>query len=326
MKKSIIKTFTVLFIIIVLVDVLLFSITSGVSTASIMGEIANNFYGIWIFLSVAGLLALVFTFFNFLENSKIKRDFYEDIQRVSQNQEPEHPELKALHLRLKEMSVELQELSSQKSANKAKIVETERKRISRELHDSVSQELFAATMILSSVTGSEAENSNLTQDQILTQTRLVLKILHEAQNEMRALLLHLRPIELDGKSLSAGLNSLTDELQAKISANINVKLSDIQASSNIEDNLFRMAQEILSNALRHSQADNIEVVLKEQYDNIILRIADDGVGFDTRDSKSASYGLVNIKERALLLGGDVKIISAPNQGTSVEIRIPQVNQ
>ena len=110
MKKSIIKTFTVLFIIIVLVDVLLFSITSGVSTASIMGEIANNFYGIWIFLSVAGLLALVFTFFNFLENSKIKRDFYDDIQRVSQNQEPEHPELKALHFRLKEMSVELQEL------------------------------------------------------------------------------------------------------------------------------------------------------------------------------------------------------------------------
>ena len=80
--------------------------------------------------------------FQFLENSKIKRDFYEDIQRVSQNQEPEHPELKALHLRLKEMSVELQELSSQKSANKAEIVETERKRISRELHDSVSQELL----------------------------------------------------------------------------------------------------------------------------------------------------------------------------------------
>lgn len=326
MKKTIFKNFIVLFLIIVLVDILLFSITSGVSTASIMREIVDNFYGIWIFLSVAGFLALVFTFFNYLENSKIKKDFYDDIQRLSQNQEPQHPEFLDLHRRLKEMTTELQEISSQKSANKAEIIETERKRISRELHDSVSQELFAATMILSSVTGSEAEKTNLTQDQILTQTRLVLKILHEAQNEMRALLLHLRPIELDGKSLAAGLNSLTDELQAKISANINVKLSDIQASSNIEDNLFRMAQEILSNTLRHAQADNIEVFLKEHYDNIILKIADDGVGFDTSDSKSASYGLVNIKERALLLGGEVKIVSAPNQGTSVEIRIPQVNQ
>lgn len=84
---------------------------------------------------------MVFTFSIFWKTAKL-RDFYEDIQRVSQNQEPEHPELKALHLRLKEMSVELQELSSQKSANKAEIVETERKRISRELHDSVSQELL----------------------------------------------------------------------------------------------------------------------------------------------------------------------------------------
>lgn len=326
MKKSIIRTFTVLFIIIVLVNTLLFLVTSDASTINLVGLKVNNFYGIWIFLSVAGLLALVFTFFNYLENSKIKKNFFDDIQRLSQNQEPENQELQELYLRLKEMTTELQELSAQKSANKAEIIETERKRISRELHDSVSQELFAATMILSSVTGSEAEATHLTQDQILTQTRLVLKILHEAQNEMRALLLHLRPIELDGKSLAAGLNSLTDELQAKISSNINVKLSDIQASSNIEDNLFRMAQEILSNTLRHEQADNIEVLLKEQHDNIILRITDDGVGFDTKNSKSASYGLVNIKERALLLGGDVKIVSAPNQGTSVEIRIPQVNQ
>lgn len=75
MKKSIIKTFTVLFIIIVLVDVLLFSITSGVSTASIMGEIANNFYGIWIFLSVAGLLALVFTFSIFWKTVKLRETF-----------------------------------------------------------------------------------------------------------------------------------------------------------------------------------------------------------------------------------------------------------
>ena len=88
MKKSIIRTFTVLFIIIVLVNTLLFLVTSDASTINLVGLKVNNFYGIWIFLSVAGLLALVFTFFNYLENSKIKKNFFDDIQRLSQNQEP----------------------------------------------------------------------------------------------------------------------------------------------------------------------------------------------------------------------------------------------
>ena len=210
--------------------------------------------------------------------------------------------------------------TEEKSADKAEIIELERKRISRELHDSVSQELFAATMILSSVAGS---TQNLTKEQIETQTQLVLKVLHSAQNEMRALLLHLRPVELDGKSLAEGLSALTDELQAKISANITVKLADIEATSNVEDNLFRMAQEILSNTLRHSQAEHIEVSLRESLGNIFLKIADDGVGFDVSSDKTASYGLANIKERALLIGGDAKVISAPGAGTTVEIIIPK---
>lgn len=67
-------------------------------------------------------------------------------------------------------------------------------------------------MILSSVAGS---TQNLTKEQIETQTQLVLKVLHSAQNEMRALLLHLRPVELDGKSLAEGLSALTDELKRK---------------------------------------------------------------------------------------------------------------
>ncbi len=326
MKKSIITTFISTFLIIVVVDLLLFLLTNGSGSpgmSGMMNQVSGNLYELWIFVSVAGVLALIFTLFNYLENVKIQQDFLNDVKRLEQNQKPTAPELQVIHEKIMKMSTELQELSKQKSADKAEIIETERKRISRELHDSVSQELFAATMILSSVAGS---TQNLSKEQIETQTQLVLKVLHSAQNEMRALLLHLRPVELDGKNLAAGLSALTDELQAKISANINVKLSDIEASSNIEDNLFRMAQEILSNTLRHSQADNIEVSLRENYGNIVLRIADDGVGFDpTGNEKSASYGLANIKERALLLGGDAKVISARNQGTTVEVRIPKIS-
>ena len=262
MKKSIFTTFLAVFSIIVVMYLLLFTLmNSGQSLGGmtrIIGEFRENLYGLWIFISVAGLLALIFTLFNHIENMSIEQRFRNDITRVEQNEAPELPELQEVHHKIMTMSAELQELSKQKSADKAEIIELERKRISRELHDSVSQELFAATMILSSVAGS---TQNLTKEQIETQTQLVLKVLHSAQNEMRALLLHLRPVELDGKSLAEGLSALTDELQAKISANITVKLADIEASSNIEDNLFRMAQEILSNTLRHSQADHIEVCL-----------------------------------------------------------------
>lgn len=325
MKKSIFTTFLAVFSIILVMYVLLFTLMTSGQAFNILplnlGQYRGNIYGIWILISVAGLLALIFTLFNHLENMTIQQRFQKDIHRLEENQAPKAPELQAVHEKIMKMSAELQELSKQKSADKAEIIETERKRISRELHDSVSQELFAATMILSSVAGS---TQSLSKEQIETQTQLVLKVLHSAQNEMRALLLHLRPVELDGKRLSEGLSALTDELQAKISANITVKLADIETSRNIEDNLFRMAQEILSNTLRHAQADHIEVALRETSGSIILKIADDGVGFDTSTSdKTASYGLANIKERALLLGGDAKVISAPNAGTTVEIIIPK---
>ncbi|MCA1386623.1 hypothetical protein I6F34_38320, partial [Bradyrhizobium sp. BRP05] len=253
MKKSLFTTFLAVFSIILIMYLLLFIMMNsgqplgGLNTANIIRELRDNFYGLWIFISVAGLLALIFTLFNHVENMSIQQKFQDDIKLLEENQQPESPELQAVHDKIMNMSAELQELSKQKSADKAEIIELERKRISRELHDSVSQELFAATMILSSVAGS---TQSLSKEQIETQTQLVLKVLHSAQNEMRALLLHLRPVELDGKSLAEGLSALTDELQAKISANITVKLADIEATSNIEDNLFRMAQEILSNTLR----------------------------------------------------------------------------
>src|SRR5574337_1203405 len=195
MKKSLFTTFLAVFSIILIMYLLLFIMMNsgqplgGLNTANIIRELRDNFYGLWIFISVAGLLALIFTLFNHIENMAIQQKFQDDIKLLEENQQPESPELQAVHDKIMNMSAELQELSKQKSADKAEIIELERKRISRELHDSVSQELFAATMILSSVAG---PTQSLSKEQIETQTQLVLKVLHSAQNEMRALLLHLR--------------------------------------------------------------------------------------------------------------------------------------
>ena len=171
MKKSLFTTFLAVFSIILIMYLLLFIMMNsgqplgGLNTANIIRELRDNFYGLWIFISVAGLLALIFTLFNHIENMAIQQKFQDDIKLLEENQQPESPELQVVHDKIMNMSAELQELSKQKSADKAEIIELERKRISRELHDSVSQELFAATMILSSVAGS---TQNLTKEQIET--------------------------------------------------------------------------------------------------------------------------------------------------------------
>lgn len=200
------------------------------------------------------------------------------------------------------------------------ILETERHRIARELHDSVSQQLFAAAMLLSTLEAGKEELPESVQKQV----ELIEKIVGDAQSEMRALLLHLRPIKLDGKSLKKGIEQLLDELTSKVPITIIHEIDEIKLTEAIEDHLFRITQELLSNVLRHSNAEGLEVYLKKSEDFYILRFIDDGVGFDLEEKKSSGFGLRNIRERIAGLGGNVRIISFPGEGTSVEIRIPLI--
>lgn len=274
-----------------------------------------------VLLSVSAVLTLVYASFFLLQYGEEKTRLKQDIENILNNENPVLAQLEPLSTRMQEMSSELQNLSVTQHTDHAEIVEAERIRISRELHDSVSQELFAATMILSSV----VDNPNLSPNQIMSQSTLTLKILHEAQDEMRALLLHLRPSELADKTLTEGLKALIDELQAKISAKISANVADIKADKNIENNIFRMTQELLSNTLRHAKAEHIFISFSETAGTLVLTVKDDGVGFDTSIGKTASQGLKNIRERTLSLGGTVTLDSAPGAGTVVKIIIPKVN-
>lgn len=205
--------------------------------------------------------------------------------------------------------------------SKEDILTEERHRLARELHDSVSQQLFAAMMMLSAVRSVVAQNGNNAAE--LKQITTIESVINEAQSEMRALLLHLRPTNLAGKSLKDGIISLLQELQTKIKIEITWNLEDIHLSPAIEDNLFRIVQELLSNTLRHAKAKHLEVYLKQVATTVVLRVVDDGVGFDPKtENTTGSYGLSNIAERASSIGGVAKVISFPHQGTSVEIRVP----
>lgn len=190
----------------------------------------------------------------------------------------------------------------------------ERQRLARELHDSVSQQLFAASMLLSAMVESEEE-----QNPLLPQ---VEKMIQQAQLEMRALLLHLRPAALNNKTIAEGLEELLIELKEKVHFNIQHRLEEVTLSKGAEDHLFRIAQETLSNTLRHAQATEVDILFVERDGLAILRIQDNGIGFKETDEKTGSYGLQNVKERAIEIGATCKVVSVPSQGTIVEVKLP----
>lgn len=196
----------------------------------------------------------------------------------------------------------------------------ERQRLARELHDSVSQQLFAASMLLSATNETIGEDLPEANAKQLKQTEVIVQ---QAQLEMRALLLHLRPIALKNKSLAQGLQDLIDELRQKVFFNIQERLEEVTLPKGAEDHVFRIAQETLSNTLRHAKASELQLLLVERDNIVIFRVQDNGIGFSMQDDQHAgSYGLRNVEERAIEIGGICKVVSIPNEGTIIEVQIP----
>lgn len=233
-------------------------------------------------------------------------------------------DLQHLAKKLQALSTELQVVNAKPEIvdgiTKEEILTQERHRLARELHDSVSQQLFAAMMMLSALT--EQSKKQDLPEVFKKQLATVAEIINASQSEMRALLLHLRPVNLEGKSLRQGIEQLLKELQTKIQIKLVWEVEDVKLPSGIEDHLFRIVQELLSNTLRHAKASSLEVYLHQIGDTVQLRFVDDGVGFDISENKAGSYGLTNMKERVAGLGGTLKLISFKGQGTSVEIKVP----
>ncbi len=219
-----------------------------------------------------------------------------------------------------------QKLANEKAEEQEKriqeIVSQERNRLARELHDSVSQQLFAASMMMSAIT--ETPSTSRSQHET-KQLSMIEEVIHQSQLEMRALLLHLRPVALKGKTLQEGMKELLVELSQKVPLEIEWKIEDMHLDKGVEDHIFRILQESVSNTLRHAKASSLDIRLIKRESIIILRVSDDGQGFDVNESKAtSSYGLQNMRERAIEIGGTFKIVSVPNKGTSLEVKVPVV--
>lgn len=251
-------------------------------------------------------------------NQEVNQRSWYDNDKILSN------DINRIRERLVQLSADLQEFTAAPvfvgEDTKEEIIEKERSRIARELHDSVSQQLFAAMMMLSAI--NETIDGQLSEP-VKKQLIKVEEVIGNAQTEMRALLLHLRPVALEDRSLKQGITNLLEELYSKVSLELKWELMETTLDSGIEDHLFRIVQEAVSNTLRHAKANKLEVYLNQTQDSVTLKIVDDGVGFESNQpDKVGSYGLRNMRERVVGLGGTFKIVSIKQQGTIVDISIP----
>ncbi|WP_232214238.1 sensor histidine kinase [Bacillus sp. SG-1] len=278
------------------------------------------YFGVKTGYSFKGRLDDISTFVSVLRSGRFSA-------RVNDEKEDEigilTDELNQLAVYIQEQVKSLQRLADEKSeladqAHQAAVME-ERHRLARDLHDSVSQQLFALNM-LSSAAVRTVQKKPKESEPILKQ---VAEIASKAQGEMRALLLHLRPIDLKGESLPQGLKKLIQELKEKTPIDIMAEFNHLEGlTKGAEAHMFRIIQEGISNILRHAEATQIKISTKKIDSTLNLYISDNGKGFNVNQQKMTSYGLQTMRERCEEIGGIFQIRSKENEGTYINIRIP----
>lgn len=219
----------------------------------------------------------------------------------------------------------LQVLGEERVTQEATTVETavheERKRLARDLHDTVSQQLFAIQMSAASLLKLHGKNEEAT---IMVIDQLV-KMSTAAQTQMRKLIAHLRPMELVNQTLSNALVKWFPDYcrQNHIQGHLDNRLENLLTEAK-EHQIFMIIQEAMANVVKHASCHNCYLSLYETDSQIHIELKDDGVGFDVNIPQASSYGLITMQERAKKLGGNTEIISKHSRGTVVKIAIPKL--
>jgi signal transduction histidine kinase len=197
----------------------------------------------------------------------------------------------------------------------------ERSRIAHELHDAVSQKLFSLRLTAQAATALVDRDTPRAKGELHEVTRLAA----EAADELRAAVVELRPAALDDDGLVATLRTQVQVLDRAHGARVAFNSARVRAlPAAQEEAVLRVAQEALHNALRHASAGNVRVVLARRGNGAVLRVSDDGCGFDPKAVRRAGrrLGLVSMRDRADGVGGRLAITSEPGTGTTIELEVP----
>lgn len=205
------------------------------------------------------------------------------------------------------------------------IQEEERRRLARNLHDHLGQQLSALRLAMTSVVVDTAASQ-----QMRHRLAIIDRITSELDHAVNYLAWDLRPVSLDELGLQAALDGLAHDW----SDNTGVKTEflgaldpQLRLAAAVESNLYRLVQEALSNVAKHANATCVSILIRHNADTLDVIVEDDGRGFDPDESKSSGHlqggmGLVNMRERAALVDGHVTIESAPGRGTTVFVSVP----
>lgn len=194
----------------------------------------------------------------------------------------------------------------------------ERNRIARDLHDSVSQDLFSANLLAGGLRRALPAGSHLRR-----QAESMERTLERTMREMRAMLLELRPVALEEAGLAAALRDLCQAFEARLGIRITTEIDAPELPPAVELAVLRVVQEALGNAARHAEPERIELRVTEAAGQVMVLISDDGQGFDAAGTaRRHGMGMALMRERVTELGGTFEVASAPAEGTTVRVRIP----
>jgi PAS domain S-box-containing protein len=196
--------------------------------------------------------------------------------------------------------------------------EHERQLVSYEIHDGLAQLLAAALMQLEL---NEKENDPRLAGSAYD---LAVQMIRESHAEARRLIRGLRPLQLDDAGVVPAIQSLVEEAnrQGEPEIELHSDLPLARFEPLLENTIFRIVQECVTNACRHSKSRKVRIDLAEQGDQLRIEVEDWGVGFDLRHAGKGHFGLEGIQERARAFGGHAVINSGPGKGTDVIVEIP----
>jgi PAS domain S-box-containing protein len=207
------------------------------------------------------------------------------------------------------------------AAGMHEVREAERTRIARELHDELGQALTALKMDLAALESRLPDG----RADLFERTAGMRGLLDFTFATTRRLSADLRPLVLDDLGLAAAAEWLVDGLmkRAKLDCDVHIDPSLADLGEPQATVLFRVLQESLTNVARHSNATSVQIRLERDADHAVLTVRDDGTGMEAgAQAKPRSFGLRGIRERVLVLGGEVELTSRPGEGTTLRARVP----